>query len=278
MNGTLSQLVALCSAANGVIADRFNPDTFYPAHADFKFCNSVRFVDLKTGIPRKPCEVERHSDPNRWLHSLKQNKAVNAWLTFTATDNSDAPDHQWSASVGGGGDWKLVVATESSAESWMSRWEITAQNANDNRIWGVTYGCVDKSTRAISLPQPNISAAANRLRSALSVTQQFATKHELSTWADWFQRALDCFDSTKPLAFPEYVQFVCLDSYPETAQRVLAASYSGWVFGGMGSWNDLGFDSKSENDRYDEISAELYAAINDAIQQSTWSFVKQRAA
>jgi hypothetical protein len=274
MNGTLSQLVALCSAANGVIADRLEPDSFYPAHVDFKFCNSVRFVDIKTGFLRKPREVERHSEPNQWLHSLKQNNAVRAWLTFSGTQNSDAPDHQLSAFVGGGGDWKLVVATESFAEFWMSRWEVTAQNAKDNRIWGVTYGCVEKSPRAISVPQPDLSAAANRLRSALSDTHQFASKHELPTWADWFQRALDCFNSTKPLAFPEYVQFVCLDSYSETAQRVLAAAYNGWVFGGMGSWNDLGFDPKSENDRYDEISAELYAAINDAIQQSTWSFEK----
>jgi hypothetical protein len=278
MNGTLSQLVALCSAANGVIDGCLAPSTFYPSHADFKFCNSVRFVDLKTGISRKPREIERYGDPNQWLHSVKDTNAIRAWLTFSGSQNPDAPDHQLSAFVGGGGNWKLLVATERFAESWMSRWKVTAQNAKDNRIWGVTYGCIEKSARSISVPQPDLNAAANRLRSALSDAQQFATKHELPAWANWFQRAFDCFDSTKPLAFPEYVQFVCLDSYPEAAQRLLAAAYNGWVFGGMGSWNDLGFDPKSENDRYDEISAELYAAINDAIQQSTWSFAKQKAA
>jgi hypothetical protein len=64
MTGSLSQLVSLASAANGVIARSFNLNTFYPKHADFKFCNSVRFVDVTSSFLRRPREVERHSDPS----------------------------------------------------------------------------------------------------------------------------------------------------------------------------------------------------------------------
>ncbi len=124
----------------------------------------------------------------------------------------------------------------------------------------------------MSAPKPDLDAVANRLRFALTDTLQFAIKHNLTPWSEWFERALDCFTLATPLQFPEYVEFVCLDSYPETAQRLFAAAYNGWVFGGMGSWNDFGFKSKADNDQYDKVSAELYAAINEAIQQSTWSF------
>ncbi|MBC8351504.1 MAG: hypothetical protein H8E66_05925 [Planctomycetes bacterium] len=64
MIGTLSQLVTLTSAANGVLSGCFGPKTFYPNHADFRFCDSVRFVDLKKGLFGKYREVERHKDPN----------------------------------------------------------------------------------------------------------------------------------------------------------------------------------------------------------------------
>jgi hypothetical protein len=276
MNGTLSQLVALCSAANGVIAGRFDPESFYPDYSDFKFCNSVRFVDLKTGVFRKLREVERHRDPNDWLISLKRNGAVCAWLTFTATGDFDAPDHQLAAFVGGGGDWQLVVANNRNAEYWITRWDVTKRNATDDRIWDVTYGCVDTSNQVVNVPASNLIATTTRLQSSLAAAREFAAKHDLPTWAERFQRAIDCFDSTKPLAFPEYVQFVCLDSYPATAQRLFAAAYSGWVFGGMGSWNDLYFEPQSENARYNELSAELYSAVNDSIQQATWSFGTRR--
>jgi hypothetical protein len=278
MNGTLSQLVALCSAANGVIAGHVNTESFYPDHADFKFCNSVRFVDLKTGMLRKAREVERHRDPSEWLTAVKQIGAVRAWLRFAATGKAVAPDHQLAAFVGAVGDWQLVIASKRNAEFWVSRWDVTKQNAKDNRIWGVTYACVGKSKHVLKAPEPDLIATTSRLQSALSAAHEFAAKHDLPTWAKWFQRAIDCSDPTKPLSFPEYVQFVCLDAYPTTAQRLFAAAYNGWVFGGMGSWNDLYFERQAENDRYNELSAELYSAINDSIQQATWSFRSQKAA
>lgn len=278
MDGTLSQLVSLASAANGVLAKVLNPNTFYPDHADFKFCNSVRFVDISSGLFRKPREVQRHSNPNDWLRSLPDAGVVRVWLTFAPTGRPDAPDHQMSAFVGGGGNWQLVAATKRITEFWMSRWDVTKQNASDSRIWSVTYGCVGKAGNAATIPIPALNTASARLLSALKAVHKFAIQQNLQSWADWFQRAIDCCDPSQPIGFPDYVNFVCLDSYPEAAQRLFAAAYKGWVFGGMGSWNDQSFETESENAQYDSLSAELYAAINDGIQQATWSFGTTKAA
>jgi hypothetical protein len=130
--------------------------------------------------------------------------------------------------------------------------------------------CVGQSSKPTQPPQPDLRAASTRLAVALGAANEFALKHNLPSWADRFQRASDCFKSQ--IAFPDCIDFVCLDSYPETAQRLLAAAYNGWVFGGMGSWNDLYFEPKPENDRYNMLSAQLYSAINDGIQQASWSF------
>jgi hypothetical protein len=45
---------------------------------------------------------------------------------------------------------------------------------------------------------------------------------------------------------------------------MLDAVQSASVFGEMGSWNDLGFDGDAQA-KYEEVSARLYAALNDAI-------------
>ena len=272
MLGTLSQLIALASAANGALTGRDAAETFYPDHSAFQFCNSVRFVDVRKGLLGRTREAERHKDPNDWIGSLTKLRVGRAWLTFTEGNSSDAPDHQLAAFVGGGGDWQLVVTAADETELWMSRWEVTKQNAADNRIWSVTYGCVGKIRKASVVPNPNLHSAASRLQSALTATREFATTHELPLWADWFERALKGFEPSQSATFPDYIEFVNLDSYPEIAQRIFAAAYNGWVFGGMGSWNDLYFEPESENDRYNELSAELYSAINDGLQQATWSF------
>jgi len=278
MIGSLSQLVSLASAANGVLAGKFKSKDFYPSHADFKFCNSVCFVDVSTGLLRKSHEVQRHRDPNDWLKSLSNSGVVQVWLTYTTSGRTDVPDHQLSAFVGGGGDWQLVVATNKDAEFWMSRWDVTKQNAPDSRIWGVTYGCIGKAGHLVNPPNPTLNTAATRLLTALNAAREFAIQQNLHSWADWFQGAIDCCDSEKPISFPDYIDFVCLDSYPERAQRLFAAAYRGWVFGGMGSWNDQYFENESENAQYNSLSAELFAAINDGIQQATWSFGAKVAA
>ena len=278
MNGELSQLVALCSAANAAMTDSLDKGQVYPDHSVFQFCNAVRFVDIKKGLFGKFREVERHNNPDDWLRSLRDTQTIRAWLTFESADNTDAPAHQLAAFVGGGGNWQLVLATDDATDFWKSRWQVTDQNASDNRIWSVTYGCVGKSNHGSPTPVADLNGATSRLRSALTGTRDFADEHELALWSEWFQRALDCTNSSKPISFPDYVDFISLDSYPEKAQRLFAAAYHGWVFGGMGSWNDLSFEMNSENDRYHALSAELFAAINDAIQQATWSFGSNESA
>ena len=51
---------------------------------------------------------------------------------------------------------------------------------------------------------------------------------------------------------------------------ILEAIMSASVFGGMGSWNDIG----GEGERYDELSQRLYVSLNDVtagLANSTYS-------
>ena len=51
---------------------------------------------------------------------------------------------------------------------------------------------------------------------------------------------------------------------PDSTLAILDAAQSGWVFGGMGSWNDMAFHGEVEKE-YARVSERLYSAITDAI-------------
>jgi hypothetical protein len=274
MLGTLSQIVALCSAANGRLAGRFSMERFFPDHAEFKFCNQVRFVRPKRRRWGKVTEVEVAPDPNAWLRQIKPGGATKAILHFAKSGRSIAPDYKLAGLVGEGGTWSLIVRYPNRADSWQARWQVTRQGDPAQRIWTVTYGLAASNAHVPDLSKIDLERVAQELRRVLSDAVEFAaSRPHLDGFAQTFQRGLDVLNRSAEPTFPDYVDFVCLDSYPDTARRLFAASYAAWVFGGIGSWNDMYFEDPNENRRYEDISANLYAAVTEAIQHSADSFV-----
>ncbi len=49
------------------------------------------------------------------------------------------------------------------------------------------------------------------------------------------------------------------------ASYLLDTCQSAWVFGGMGSWNDMGFEGADQGE-YDRVSEQLFAVLNETIQ------------
>lgn len=49
------------------------------------------------------------------------------------------------------------------------------------------------------------------------------------------------------------------------ATCLLDACQSAWVFGGMGSWNDLAFDGAAQVE-YEQVSERLFHTVVDVIQ------------
>jgi hypothetical protein len=48
------------------------------------------------------------------------------------------------------------------------------------------------------------------------------------------------------------------------AKQLLGAAQHGWVFGAMGSWNDIGFQGQ-DGEEYLQVSDQLYDLLNRAI-------------
>jgi hypothetical protein len=65
-----------------------------------------------------------------------------------------------------------------------------------------------------------------------------------------------------------------LDALPEVAyspqsRRLLTIAARAWVFGGMGSWNDLSFEDRDAQGRYEKVSEDLYRSVLAALVAAT---------
>lgn len=273
MNGELTQLVALASAANGVIFGHLHASSFYPSHSAFRHCDSVRFVDMKRRwLLGRRREVTRHKNPNQWLESLGKNGVQRAWLIYTPNSEPDFPDHAATAFANSGGLWELVLSTDTATERWVGRWDWNSADDGQEHGWDVTYGCLDRLGQVKPCPLPNLISTRDRLLAALTASRDFAAERDLTGFTKWFQRAADQLDCSNAITFPEHVNFVGLEYYSPLAQRLFSAAYHGWAFGGMGSWNDVWIEDDTAMRHYDQLRDELYAAIVDAIQQATWAY------
>ena len=135
------------------------------------------------------------------------------------------------------------------------------------RPWSVEYrGFMSSSSHA--LPMPEMSAAKNRLRQAVSRAKAFAPR---TIWAQYFAGSLEALESPAPVF--SFGDMLPSSGFPLEARQLLAAATRAYVFGGMGSWNDLPLPNDPEVIKeYEEISTELYAAIQFAIVMASNSF------
>ena len=266
MIGTLAQQLSLISYGNHYFRTGELPADYYPHNPAFKFCNQVTFSNLVEGPGQAPpTEAPAAPDPVAWLRLLRQQNCRRLSLCYRPSpDNAlHTPDYQLAGFVGGGGQWLLEANAGASSDYWAGRWEVTRPQDPDQLIWGVSYVrvAVGLPPAAIHPPLPPLRAQLVR---ALTDIQAFATTQKLENWVGIFGRALATLDNPVP-AQGFYETLLVPAEHPLAARQLIFAASAAWVFGGMGSWNDLGFEDAATQRRYEELSAQLYAQVNSAI-------------
>jgi len=169
--------------------------------------------------------------------------------------------------VGGGGQWMLAVSYPAGvSDYWLARWEVWNQQAPEQRIWRVTYCHV---ARGLTPPpeDQNESEAKTAFEAALTRIHAFSSKHNCDGFTGCFERAIQSLreeSSTHGYHKDLYLP----GSLTKSAESMLDAAQSAWVFGGMGSWNDMGFDGEEQHE-YEAASDQLFTAVNNAICAAT---------
>ena len=258
MHGGLAQCIALTAHGRAILAGRLEPVELLADNTTFQYVHEVRFLD-QTG--KIIC-----ADTLGWFAALRQRGATGLRLIERPV-KADLPDHLGVA-FAGFDPWGIQVDLRKKHEMWVPTEDVVRANAKNNRIWRVTYWCVDLIPSPM---QDDVSRASAELRGALEDIRDFA-RGEASDWVAWFDKALECLETDRDIPYhPDLLPSV---GYTRAARRLLAAASQAWVFGGMGSWNDMGFD-EPQRSRYEACSAHLYRAVVGACCAATNSFPTQ---
>lgn len=266
MTGTLAQIIAITAFGNDFLKNDSLPIDLDITNTTFQFCNKVDFREFKKQFFfSKPKERIVSHNPIEWFKHIKAGGCQYLRLYFKPSDDQKlARDYRMAGFVGGGGTWFIEAIYDSYSNYWTNRWEATNQNATDHKIWAVNYGATITKQRTADL-QINNEDIKNKLHQSLTQIADFAYKQNLEGWGKHFDNAKATLDKSSPEEKYYHKDLVPLNNYSLTAKQILFTAGSAWAFGGMGSWSDISFECKEDNETYDRLSEQLYTNINNAI-------------
>lgn len=264
MNGPLAQLVSLVSYGNETIKTG-KADPAYNSNEIFKFCGQVSFKTYKEGILSKKKTINAGNDPVEWFQFLKKDGCRKLRVTYQhSKDQEKYKDFQLAGFVGGGGDWLIETIYEKHSDFWYAHWNFEKAEQHENSLWRVEYEAVARKKKTIG-QQLQLEPAKDELLKALKVIEAFASAEQLNDWAEWFRKALEALQSNNPASFYPIPDMVVEKNYSLTALQLLYGAAQAWVFGGMGSWNDVGFEKAETTEYYHQLTGDLYEAVLKAI-------------
>ena len=272
MNGPIAQVVALTCYGNAFLSG--HPcDRFFPANSTCQFCERVAFVTLGWSFFGRASETEIANSPDAWFALLKSRKALGIRLHHVSHYNPMIVARMLAGFAGGDGAWTMeVLFPDRAGESWIARWGIGNQQAPDRRIWQVTYGRLSRG-RTSRPSVCDLKKASHELDETLKEARSFSAKQGMAGFTKCFDEALDTLATRGRNRHGYHKDLAPRGFLSDDAAMLLDACQSAWVFGGMGSWNDLGFQGEDQK-TYERVSDRLFDALNAAIVQAATSSAK----
>jgi hypothetical protein len=253
VNGELAQAIALIAHGNKALRTGESVD-LEASNSTFKFVREVHFGYSTGG--KANVIASRTGDWFSWLASHQ----VRRLRLDPSGSRGPLPAHI-ASSFAGGGEWLIRAESESTSQDWIAGWAFGEQGSP--RPWRVDYLGYE-STAARSDERRSLRDASEKLRNALVEAGETAAAMKEPGWDEWFRQALAQFDNDNPVA--RFHDDALPAGYTLEARQLYAAAVGSWVFGGMGSWNDVMLDDADLKRRYDEVSADLYSAILRAFE------------
>jgi len=265
MNTEVAQLIALVTHCNAALSGLQTP-AFSLTHSTAQACSHIRFSRIVThafaGPDTIPSEIEEANTPLEWALQLVAMKRRGLRLGYEKNRIPQIPDHTLAAVVPGTGSWVVEVLTRAGvSEFWVARWQVADRAHLDGRIWDVNYVCLGHDSPS---DEPNAANVFDDLRAVLTDLVPFARQNGAESFVEAFETALAHLDGAIgiPVDYPDLAPRGLLNS---AGQRLLNAAQSAWVFGGIGSWNDLLFRDQETTARYEELSERLWDAVTTAV-------------
>lgn len=248
VNGELAEVICLATHGTNWLQHQLPaPIDFEQSNSTFQFVGSTQFVLARSRRIGRPQQASTVKD---WITNCRSSNASRMWLVIPGIPSG--VDQHALAAFANAGRWGLAVETPKDAQVWRATWTVSDRDAPDRRIWTVRYD--GRRTEPFNAQRPDLAQAQDDLRQALHAVKAFAEEQAgLDNWVDWFGRALNGRDELA------YHADMLPESFDRSARTLIAMASRAWVFGGMGSWNDLWFEGDAE--RYKRLTHRLYDAV-----------------
>ena len=160
-----------------------------------------------------------------------------------------------------------VIQPGNRSDRWFERWMVWNRDAPENRIWRVTYGKVSAASTSRATAD-DLSTTTDQLAKSLREIRDFSQEHECDMFTQYFNEALDTLDSGGRNLHGYHQDLAPEGFLSPQANMILDACQRCWVFGAMGSWNDMVFEGEDQKN-YEDVSERAFQTIINAIVSAT---------
>ncbi|MBL4699157.1 MAG: hypothetical protein JKX70_10025 [Phycisphaerales bacterium] len=289
MNGMVANYIWLVCHANAKLAGSKLASNALESDL-FEHCLQQQFVRYRNKHSTDNDGELVSDSPVGWIEYLSMSGSKGVRLVW-ATREEGLPNHVSAAFAGGGGQWSIeTVMDDQSSVYWTSQerfveerkkwWEFWVNEDALPRGWDVLYEgreVVHPVMRVIPCVETQIEQCTLKLMMSLQRIAKFARENGQVFWAEgFFEKGISHLkgEIDESVDDDQYPSLAPSDMLSGKAARLLLAAQAAAVFGGMGSWNDVYYESGQHvQDQHDLLSAELYESMNAsyaAVASSTY--------
>lgn len=270
MNGELASLIALALHANAwLAADEPGPaPDLLATNSAFQFDRTVTFT-LASRTSKRTTDLGGIDGWLRYLRTSGVTRVSALDPDYWDADPAEDRPKPWIASAfANGAPWTLHCAGPGTSVSvWRAQSTVGDPSDPERRIWNVAFtGYEFPSLREV--PVVPLETARAELVQALSDARTFARLQNETSWVTWFEKADAALLAPDPV-LPYNPDLAPVGALTLAERQLMAAAMQGWVFGGMGSWNDLGIANDDDAAVYEIITGNLYAAVVRSLGSAT---------
>jgi hypothetical protein len=265
MQGHIEQAVELVLRGNAFLRGR-PIGSMHAASLTFSICKSVVFVTVAKKLWSTE-QVPYAPDPLRWLERLRAEGTLGLRLHHWAGGRPPFSDRMAVGFAGGGGGWLVETVKPAASDGWVGEWTLGDAKDPKRRIWNVAYVRTLADHARLEPKTVGEERLQSEMAEALTAIAGFAERLGEHNFAQCFRGGLEALSAADP-----FKRMPCRDPLvpqmlPAASQQLLTAAQAAWVFGGMGSWNDLYFEGPEGTD-YATLTDRLYGLLNQAVVEA----------
>lgn len=192
------------------------------------------------------------NNPNEWFKFLNKNKFSRLYLSYDLSTHPKLKDHISAAFIGGGSQWNILAEKDETYDLWKI---VNKAEQGESMTF---YHLILENINLGVLKFPSLETSKLYLKEILTDLVKFTEKSELPNWLNVFQEAINYLSNENPDELLDE-NLLPNDCFSREAKQILAACDHAWVFGGMGSWNDV--VNVYDYNLYNRLTANLYDSI-----------------